>query len=490
LETAIIGLLRATADANPYFRWLATHCVRFALGEKPDQPPPESLLQRVWLYQRVLQHRLQTTDGRKLKILHPGFWNHEPGPDFRKAIIQFENERPVSGDIEIDLLPAGWEQHHHAKNPAYRNVVLHVTWEPETSRAALPNLPLKHALDSTLAELSFWLGLEPKPAPEALIGKCSAPLRALPADAAAQILRQAAHARLLRKAEQFQARARQCGWEGALWEALFAALGYKRNTWPMRRLGELLPVLRADLREDASVILTLQARLLGTGGLLPAQLPASDSGEHLRRVWDIWWREADSFSDFKLPAEIWTLGGIRPANHPQRRVATAAHWALRPDLLAELDRWLERKIESPDLVASLTQILQVRHDEFWSYHWTLKSASFNNCQPLLGEQRITDLAINVVLPWLYVRALAGRNEAFAKTAETRYFLWPPAEDNSVLKLARQRLFGGVSGRFLKSAAQQQGLMQIVRDFCDHSDAACHECAFPDLVKSSSFSKGG
>ncbi len=245
LDITATTLLRDAAKENSYLRWRMAHTYAPAFGEKPDQPPPESLLQRVWLYQRLLHHRLQTTDGRMVKVLHPGFWNHEPGPDFRKAIIQFGVEQPVIGDIEIDLLPGGWEHHRHADNPAYRGVVLHVTWEPETpnpKHPRLPNLPLKHALDTSLAELAFWLGLEPKPAPEAVVGKCSAPLRALPAGSANQILRQAAHARLLRKAEQLQARARECGWENALWEGLCAALGYKRNTWPMRRLGELLPV--------------------------------------------------------------------------------------------------------------------------------------------------------------------------------------------------------------------------------------------------------
>jgi hypothetical protein len=485
LDSAVTTLLRDLAEANGHLRWRAAHSAgRCALGEKPDQKPAESLLQRVWLYQRLRPDRLQTTGGRKVTVLHPGFWNHEPGPDFRHAIIQFENERPVTGDIEIDILPGGWTQHHHAGNPAYRNVVLHVTWEPESAGGGLPNLPLKHALDSTLAELSFWLGLEPKPAPEAIIGKCSAPLRSLSAAAAAEILRQAAQARLLAKAEQLQARARQSGWEGALWEALCAALGYKRNTWPMRRIGELLPILRRDLPQNGASILTLQARLLGSGGLLPSEVPATESGEYLRRVWQVWWREAESLAEYRLPANIWTLGGIRPANHPQRRVATAAHWALRPGFLEQLDQWLERKIESPDLVESLTEILQVNEDEFWSYHWTLKSTRFRKAQPLLGEQRITDLAINVVLPWLYVRALAGRNEALVQSAERRYFLWPAGEDNSILKLARQRLFGGVSARFLQTAAHQQGLIQIVRDFCDHSDAACHHCEFPALVSSS------
>ena len=61
-------------------------------------------------------------------------------------------------------------------------------------------------------------------------------------------------------------------------------------------------------------------------------------------------------------------------------------------------------------------------------------------------------------------------------------MWPAAEDNSVLKLARQRLLGTANARILKSAAQQQGLMQIVRDFCEHSNAMCADCRFPELVR--------
>jgi hypothetical protein len=69
-----------------------------------------------------------------------------------------------------------------------------------------------------------------------------------------------------------------------------------------------------------------------------------------------------------------------------------------------------------------------------------------------------------------------------KAIEQRYFCWPPAEDNSVLRLARQRLLGGASRRSLAGAAAQQGLIQIVRDFCDHSNAICENCSFPELVR--------
>jgi len=59
--------------------------------------------------------------------------------------------------------------------------------------------------------------------------------------------------------------------------------------------------------------------------------------------------------------------------------------------------------------------------------------------------------------------------------------WP--RNNALLRLARQRLFGRADLRWLKSAAAQQGLLQIVRDCCNHSNAICSQCPFPDLVRS-------
>lgn len=478
-----LQFLERACATNLFLRWRAERVGFAALCEKPDQSPPEALLQQVWRYQRLVQERLRTLDGRPVKILHPGFWNKEPGPDFRGAVVKIGDDPPKAGDIEIDLVPAGWQHHSHAGNPAYRDVVLHVTWEPSSGESTLPTLCLKHALDSTIPELSFWLGVQPKPQPDGLAGNCAMPLRSLPANELRNLLRQAAQARLYKKAAELQARARQFGWERALQEGLFTALGYKRNTWPMKALAVVAPRLREGVDDNAEAIVVVQARCFGVSGLLPPQLSAQPGATaYMRRIWDLWWREADAFSDLVFPSRVWNLGGIRPANHPQRRVALAAHWLLDKDIAGKLENWLTRRIESPDLIESLDQILQVTTDQFWGYRWTWNSQPFRQPQPLLGEQRISDLAVNVVLPWLFVRACAGANEALAKAAEARYLLWPAGEDNSVLKLARQRLLGGVSAKFLKMAYEQQALIQIVRDFCDHSNAACDGCQFPDLVK--------
>jgi hypothetical protein len=316
--------------------------------------------------------------------------------------------------------------------------------------------------------------------PENLRGRCSPTVRELSGPRVTELLRAAARVRFQAKAVQFHARARHVGWEQALWEGLFRALGYKHNVWPMQNLAES----RLCWSRDAGSVFVLQARLLGTSGLLPAELTRTQKSTdgYLRRVWDCWWREREEFSDCVLPRAVWKFHGLRPANHPQRRLALAAHWLASGNFITKLENWCAAGLPENTLVDSLLEILQVKRDEFWSWHWTFRSARLKKSQPLLGAARITDLAVNAVLPWLWVRATEGKNEKLQRMIEHRYFAWSPAGDNSVLKLARQRLLGGSPSRTLRSAAAQQGLMQIVRDFCEHSNAVCENCRFPDLVQ--------
>ena len=203
---------------------------------------------------------------------------------------------------------------------------------------------------------------------------------------------------------------------------------------------------------------------------------------------------------FILPRIVWKFHGLRPANHPQRRLALAAHWLGDKNLISKIEKWCateisggrvalprrraDRQVSPAMMLESLHEILQVERDEFWSWHWTFRSARLAKPQPLLGETRATDLAVNVILPWLWIRAAEGKNTRLQREIERRYFEWPAAEDNSVLKLARQRLLGTSSRRALRNAAEQQGLMQIVRDFCAHSNAICEDCRLPAMAVNS------
>jgi hypothetical protein len=513
---------------NFYADWRSRFGPAHVLHDE-NAPPPERLLQAIWRHQRLQRDRLQTADGRSVRVLHPGFVSVEGGPDFRGAVIQIGDAAPCSGDVEIDLRVGGWRAHGHDRNPDFKNVLLHVVWDdvgvhalasakpPAQPGSACrnrdisnklklelqplpPTLVVSDALDAPIAELGLWLENDPpRDLPENLRGQCCVALRELDETRQGRILDAAARVRFQAKAEQFRARARHAGWEQALWEGLFRALGYKHNVWPMQNLAELRP----RWLRGADPAFALQARLLGLSGLLPVELPRAQAGGdgYLRRVWDCWWRERDEFSDCILPRSVWKFHGLRPANHPQRRLALAAHWLASGNLVSKLERWCASSIgegcragdpeilgtatrrPSQALVDSLREILEVERDEFWSWHWTFRSARLKKPQPLLGDARVTDLAVNVILPWLWTRAAEGKNGKLQRVIEHRHAVWPQAEDNSILKLARQRLLGVGRSRALRSASAQQGLIQITRDFCEHSNAVCDNCRFPELVRS-------
>ena len=179
---------------------------------------------------------------------------------------------------------------------------------------------------------------------------------------------------------------------------------------------------------------------------------------------------------------MWRLSGLRPANQPQRRLALAAHWLATGNFVARLEAWFTAEWLPGRLLPSLLSFLQPARDDFWSWHWSFQSPRLDKVQPLLGESRATDLAVNVILPWFWKRARVGGNQRLTELAEARFLAWPAAQDNSLLRLARQRLLGEEAARCAISAASQQGLLQIVRDFCDHSTSVCADCMFPDVVR--------
>jgi hypothetical protein len=470
-----------TFSGHYYARWRDRALGASTLRETLETAPPEKLLQSVWQQQRLRRDQLTTLDGEAVRVLHPGFKNREAGPDFRGAVVQFANGKIQSGDVELDLAASGWRSHAHEGNPAFKNVILHVIWDGERAASGKPTVALLGKLDAPLSQLYLELGSESADAlPESLQGKCAAPLRDLPADKLTPLLHQAAKVRFQSKAARLQARAKHCGWEQSLWEGIFRALGYKQNIWPMQSLAESLPQNGLKLKDAGA----WQARLFGLSGLLPDDLSGRKTAADVfvQGIWDQWWRERDEFVEVILPRELWRFNNLRPANHPQRRLALAAHWLASQNFTAGIERWFTTTIPDKELADSLLEVLQVKQDEFWSWHWTLRSAKLSKPQPLLGEARSTDLAINVILPWLWTRAVEGKNQRLQQVAEHRYLAWPSAEDNSALKLARQRLLGGAKASLFKDAAAQQGLLQIVRDFCEHSNALCDNCRFPELVR--------
>ena len=91
---------------------------------------PEKLLQKIWLRGDFERAAAVTTDGRQVRVMHPGKWNLLGGPDFRGARLRLGDGPELTGDIELHLRAADWVAHAHAQDRNYDGVVLHVVLFP------------------------------------------------------------------------------------------------------------------------------------------------------------------------------------------------------------------------------------------------------------------------------------------------------------------------------------------------------------------------
>ena len=90
--------------------------------------PDEMELQALW-FSGQLGREFVTVDGREVKVVQFGHWNHAAGPDFLHTAVEIDGELR-SGSLELDHSAAEWVSHGHAENEDFNAVVLHVVFSP------------------------------------------------------------------------------------------------------------------------------------------------------------------------------------------------------------------------------------------------------------------------------------------------------------------------------------------------------------------------
>jgi hypothetical protein len=87
----------------------------------------EKFLYHIWDAQHLVAI-LKTVSGKPVKIMFPGRWNTDAGPDFKDVIIEIDN-KVLRGDVEIDLQTYNWNSHNHNENPNFNSVILEVVYQ-------------------------------------------------------------------------------------------------------------------------------------------------------------------------------------------------------------------------------------------------------------------------------------------------------------------------------------------------------------------------
>lgn len=370
-----------------------------------------------------------TASGLPVEVLHFGQWNREAGPDFKGARFRFGEEEECTGDIEVDMDARDWERHGHATNPAYDGVRLQLSVHQAS--------PVAFARTSDFREVPqahLQIEVQPPPALRHVPGSVDRAAAETMIDEAAEFrlrMKHAAHARAVTLH----------GAETALFHSLATGLGYKNNSIPF-----LLAAQRTSLRAAAGP--DGEARLFGLSGFLkPTAFDEADPATkgYLKPLWEKWWGIRDSMARLVLPQSLWKFSGIRPSNHPHRRMGTLAatteHFS---DLLARIRTGGKQGFE--EFFESLSH-------PYWSRYWNLSAAKLDGKIALVGPDRVRDLLINAFFPSLPLEK--AREETKALRGGT---------PSGRLRKSSEWLVGSVDSQLMRTARQQQGLLQLFADF--------------------------
>jgi hypothetical protein len=455
-------------------------------------PISERLIQCIWYDQRLKLDSLTTTDGRHVRVVFQGWWNLEAGPDFRHATVQIDDEPEHTGNVEVHLRAEDWNHHGHERDPHFNDVILHVVlWEagsrhvPRTRAGQiLPQVVLQHQLAAPLEQLHDEIDLDAYPHNVGSHhGQCAQVLRALPAGSLAALLDAAGDERFATKVRRFSRWIHRVGPEQAFYEGWMEALGYKANKNAFRTLAQRVPLTDtvtavANRGYNAT---QLAAILFGVANLLPTTVAKSRdtaAARYVRRLWNAWWKLRPDFEERILPLEAWRFGGLRPANHPHRRLGAAVA------LLKKHPNFMGKVVGSVESDGDPSKFFVEIRDDYWSHHFTLGGKTQSSGSELIGASRAQEIIANIMLPFVAAYAQESGNEKLAESAKAQFARFPAAPSNSIIRLASGQLFDEPSAarRFMKTSRQQQGLMQIFLDFCLNDKSACRQCQFPELAK--------
>ena len=404
------------------------------LREESGRTKPGSEMEiQARIYRGEFGLKWKGEEGEMIEVRHFGEWNREPGPDFRGAKVLIDGVG-WTGDIEVDRNVRDWEDHGHAENSSFNEVILHVFFNRSSRRRFSRTREHRGVVQVCLPMTRAGHRRRLHPGGPFLDG-----------DRVRRLIDAAAAFRLRRKGSALRRSCELGGADEAIFQAIATGLGYKNNKIPFLLVAQRAGCKRA--RGEAG-----EALLFGLAGFHRARY--FDEGDdanraYLAMLWETWWRIRDREARLVLDEADWKWAAVRPANHPHRRMGALAQVA------AEW-KGIRDAIDAGN-VEGFSDALRGLSHPFWCRHASLARDPLPRNTALIGAERARDLVINVLLPW------RDFSEGWALLGS----LAGPAPGRRILR-AVEWLCGDSCPSLGRSAKEQQGLLQIDEDFFGES----------------------
>ena len=412
----------------------------------------EDFLHYLWKFKKFDSLNLKTFNGEEITIINVGQYLELAGPDFFNAQITIGNQK-WAGNVEIHLKSSDWYVHHHERDEAYENVILHVVWEHDIeifrkNNTEIPVLELNKYVDKISVE-----NYQSLMAPKSWIF-CEKQINHVDEFVFKNWQERLFFERLERKSKPIFDLLEQTNqdWESVLFCLLAKNFGLNTNGEIFLKIAQNIPFL--IVRKESFEIENLEALIFGTASLL-------DSEKEDNYFKDLKFRYFYLLHKYQLeesciePVQFFKH---RPDNFPTIRLSQLAN-------LYHSQQNLFSKITMLNSLKSSYDLFQISASEYWLNHYQFDKESPQK-RKSLSKSFIDLIVINTIIPLQFAFAKSQGKEISEDLIQLLNEVTP--EKNAVIE--KFNSFGIVS----KSAFGTQSLLQLKNEYCNKSK--CLECS--------------
>ncbi len=421
----------------------------------------EEFLHYLWKFKKFDTLNLKTSNGEEITIVNVGQYLELSGPDFFNAQIVIGDQK-WAGNVEIHLKSSDWYVHHHERDAAYENVILHVVWEHDTeifrsNNTEIPVLELKKQVD--LATIANYQSLM---IPKSWIF-CEKQLKDIDEFALRNWQERMFFERLERKSKPIYELLQLTNndWEAVLFCLLAKNFGLNTNGEIFLKIAQSIPF--SVIRKESFEVENLEALFLGNAGLL--ELEKEDN-----YFKDLKFRYFYLLHKYQLEKKIVEPVQFfkhRPDNFPTIRLSQLAN-------LYHSQQNLFSKISTSGSIQNIYEAFDVSASNYWQNHYQFDKESPKK-KKKLSKSFIDLIIINTIIPLQFAFAKSRGKEISEDLIQLLNLVAP--EKNAIMD--KFSSFGLKS----KNAFETQSLLQLKNEYCNKS--RCLECAIGmELLKKS------
>lgn len=434
----------------------------------------ENFISRIW-ENKDYYNDLHTTEGEKVSIINFGIKNFDAGADYKEAIIKIDTTI-YKGDVEIHRSSSDWESHKHYKNKKYNRVILQVVmWGsdyeeiPKMSKSRrIPTVVLSKFLNTSVHKI--WQDIISNPSEEFKIPCYPDNVDVNPGLKRDWIF-ELSEMRLKYKTERIKYKLICTGrdissrenWEQVFFELIAEALGYSKNKEQFLKLANYLRL--NQIKKLNLDLLQIDSVLYGSAGFLK-DLKFKD--EYITALKESWKGLSKKFDEVLNKAD-WNFFRLRPANFPTIRLAYLSglvhkiiyeEYFKKTVLIFELSKNIEKDF--------MLLFEEVTVNDYWLNHYNFGKECKYKAGSLVGRQRLTDIFINVIIPFVYLYAKMFEKPELTLKVKEVYAKLKSVNDNEVTRKMNAQL--NFKTKYLQD---EQGLIHLHNFYC--VKGKCKEC---------------